>query len=401
MPQTQRVNERETMLYTPAFWAMALANLCHTASFSAFFLLPLYILEHGGNQGDIGVIMGVFALASAICRPWVAEMIDRIGRKRSYTLGCILMVVAPFLYIAVQEPLGSGYPLLLLVRAAHGVGLAICFTAVFTFMADILPQHRLNEGIGMFGISGLLGIAIGPVLAESTLEHFGFIGLFLSGSGLAAIALLVHQPLQESSAAGETRGRETFFGLLRREKFIVVGLLALLFGFGLAATGGFVAPLAEERGLGFISVYFFCYSGGAIAVRFCGGRFADYLGENRVLPYSIILYMAGIFLLPLTHSQLLLCSAGVLSGTGHGLLFPLLNTMAVRNEPATVRGKATGIFTGGIDTGIFAGSVILGYIGDWFGINALFLCAGLSMASALALFRFRSSRSTAQVQKVP
>ena len=38
------------MLYTPAFWAMALANLCHTASFSAFFLLPLYILEHGGMR---------------------------------------------------------------------------------------------------------------------------------------------------------------------------------------------------------------------------------------------------------------------------------------------------------------------------------------------------------------
>ncbi len=34
------------MLYTPAFWAMAVANLCHTASFSAFFLLPLYKI-HG------------------------------------------------------------------------------------------------------------------------------------------------------------------------------------------------------------------------------------------------------------------------------------------------------------------------------------------------------------------
>ncbi|HKJ28803.1 MAG TPA: MFS transporter, partial [Desulfuromonadales bacterium] len=95
------------MLYTPAFWAMALANLCHTASFSAFFLLPLYILEHGGNQGDIGVVMGIFALASAISRPWVAEMIDRIGRKRSYTLGSILMLASPFLYLGIQDPLGS------------------------------------------------------------------------------------------------------------------------------------------------------------------------------------------------------------------------------------------------------------------------------------------------------
>jgi MFS family permease len=382
------------MLYTPAFWAMALANLCHTASFSAFFLLPLYILNHGGNQGDIGVIMGVFALASAIFRPWVAEMIDRIGRKRSYTLGSLLMVVAPLLYVFIQEPLGAGYPLFLLLRAVHGVGLAICFTAVFTYMADILPQDRLNEGIGMFGISGLLGVAIGPVLAETVLEQFGFPGVFLTAGALAAVALCVHLPLRESRQERGPAVKTTFFGLLKREKFIVVGLLSLLFGFGLAATGGFVAPLAEQRNLGFISVYFFCYSGGAIAVRFGGGWLADSFGEKRILPYSIVLYMTGLFLLPFTYSQITLCVAGVLSGIGHGLLFPLLNTMAVRDEPAAIRGKVTGIFTGGIDTGIFAGSLALGYIGDWFGLNVLFVCAGLSMAIALLLFRFRNSFST-------
>jgi len=383
------------MVYTPAFWAMALANLCHTASFSAFFLLPLFVLDHGGNQGDIGVIMGVFALASALCRPWVAEMIDRIGRKRSYTVGSLLMLVSPFLYIFIQDPLGATYPLFLLLRAVHGIGLAICFTAVFTFMADILPPDRLNEGIGMFGISGLLGIAIGPVVAEITLEHFGFFGLFLTAGALAAVALFVHQPLQESCRERRSTQEITFFGLLKRKKFIAVGLLALLFGFGVAATGGFVAPLAEERNLGFISVYFFCYSGGAIAVRFIGGWLADSLGEKRILPYGIAFYMAGLFLLPFTYNQVTLCAAGILSGIGHGLLFPLLNTMAVRDEPAAIRGKATGIFTGGIDTGIFAGSLMLGYIGDWFGLDVLFVCAGLSMATALVLLHFRNSRSAA------
>src|SRR5210317_1717001 len=107
------------MVYTASFWAMALANLCHTASFSAFFLLPLYVLDHGGDQGDIGVVMGLFALASAACRPWVAEMIDRIGRKRSYTLGSLLMVVSPFLYIFIHDPLGSDYLPFLLLRALH------------------------------------------------------------------------------------------------------------------------------------------------------------------------------------------------------------------------------------------------------------------------------------------
>src|SRR5512139_140253 len=109
------------MLYTPAFWAMAVANLAQTASFSAFFLLPLYLLAAGGNRGDIGVVMGSFALASAVCRPWVAEMIDRIGRKRSYTLGSVIMVVAPLLHLGFSDPLGAGYPWQLLLRAGHGI----------------------------------------------------------------------------------------------------------------------------------------------------------------------------------------------------------------------------------------------------------------------------------------
>ena len=217
---------------------MALANLCHTASFSAFFLLPLYVLEQGGSQGDVGMVMGIFSMASAVCRPWISSMIDRIGRKRSYTLGSILMLTAPLLYLGLHDPLGTYYPLFILLRLMHGVGLAICFTAVFTFMADILPQGRLNEGIGMFGISGLLGIALGPILAEATLARYGFTGLFLVAGSLAATALLAHQPLQESHTrhTSTTDRHVSFFGLLKREKFIVVGLLSLMFGVGLAAT---------------------------------------------------------------------------------------------------------------------------------------------------------------------
>jgi MFS family permease len=377
------------MIYTPAFWAMAVANFSQTASFSAFFLLPLYLLDHGGNRGDVGVVMGTSALASAFCRPWVSEMIDRIGRKRSFTLGNVVMVAAPLAYLGLADPLGAGYPWLLLLRVVHGIGMAICFTAVFTYMADILPLDRFNEGIGMFGISGLVGAAAGPLVAEAILRHSGYPGLFVAAAGFALLSLIVHLPLSESHPPALRKDDPSFFVLLGRGKFIIVALLSLLFGLGLAATGNFVAPLAAERNLGVISPYYLCYSAGAIATRFVGGRLADHFGENRLLPWGIGTYVLGLALLPGTHGALLLNLAGILAGIGHGLLFPVLNTLAVRGEPGAVRGKATGIFTGGIDTGIFAGSLILGYIGEWFGLPALFWAAGAGMAGGLLLFGFR------------
>jgi len=376
------------MIYTPAFWAMAVANFAQTASFSAFFLLPLYLIDHGGHGGDVGVVMGSFALASAICRPWVSEMIDRIGRKRSYTLGSVIMVAAPLVHLAFVDPLGSGYPWLLLLRAGHGIGMAICFTAVFTYMADILPADRFNEGIGMFGISGLAGIAAGPLAAEAVVHLAGYRGLFLAAAGFSLLSLVVHLPLAESHTPVRSRRGPSFFILLGRGKFIIIALLSLLFGFGLAGTGNFVAPLAAERGLGVVSSYYLCYSAGAIGTRFFGGQLADRYGENLLLPWGITLYVLGLVLLPGVDGTLLLNLAGAFAGAGHGLLFPTLNTLAVRDEPGEVRGKATGIFTGAIDAGCFAGSLLLGYIGQWLGLTTLFWVAGAGMAGGLLLFRF-------------
>ena len=375
------------MLYTPAFWALFAANLTTVASFAAFFLFPLFITEHGGGEGEIGLVMGVFALASTLSRPWVAEVIDRFGRKKSYCLGALFMAVLPLAYLPFLN--GIAYAPLLLLRAAHGVALAICFTAVFTYVADLIPPERLNEGIGIFGISGLTGLAIGPLLAEGVLRRFGFPSFFLLSAALAGLAFFLILPLRENEPAGKIRSRHSFFALLRQRKFLVVAGLSILFGFGLAATGNFVAPLAEERGIPVISIFFLAYSAAAIGIRLIGGRLTDRIGESRMLPYALVVSAAGILTLTLVTGTLTLALAGLLAGCGHGLLFPVLNTLAVRGEPFEVRGKATGIFTGSIDAGTFLGSFLLGLVGDMAGLSPLFAVAGAALLLGLALARFR------------
>lgn len=379
------------MLYTPAFAALFAANLALVASFSAFFLFPLFITAHGGSQQDIGVIMGIFALASALCRPWVAEMIDRLGRKNSYSLGCIIMTLMPLLHLFLQGPLANYYLPLLLLRIVHGIGLAICFTAVFTFIVDLIPEQRLNEGIGMFGTSGLIGLAVGPAIAEPILENYGFSAFFLTAAAMAALGLLLHLPVEDKHRQQPVSAvvSPSFFTLLKQRKQLISGGLAVLFGFGLAATGNFIAPLAEQRQLNHISLYYLAYSCAAVGVRFVAGRLADRIGEQQIIPWGLVLAASGLLLLPLVHGNLLLLSVGFIFGIGHGLLFPALNAMAIRNEPYNVRGKITGIFTGGIDAGAFCGALILGIVGEMAGYNSLFLCAGLVVLTGLFLFRAR------------
>jgi len=378
------------MLYTPAFAALFLTNLMIVASFAGFFLFPLFITAHGGSETDIGLLMGSFALASAACRPWVSEMIDSLGRKRSYTVGSLIMTLAPLCYLPLTGDLENFFWPLMLLRVIHGVGIAICFTAVFTFIVDLIPAERLNEGIGMFGTSGLLGLAIGPALAELVIDLGGFPALFICSAILAGGGLLVHLPVKEVKRAPADRSETNgFFKLLMQRKHLLIALMAGVFGFGVAATSTFVAPLAEQRGIGFISSYYLAYSAAAVGIRLVAGRVADHFGEAHILPWGLALSAAGLFFLPYCDSSALLVVSGLLSGTGHGLLFPSLNAMAIRGEAYAVRGKVTGIFTGSIDGGAFVGSITLGLIGEFAGLSVLFFCAAGIMLLAFPLLLLR------------
>lgn len=384
-------------LYTPRFFTLAVANFCVLSSFGAFFMFPLFVLEKGGTESDIGIIMGAFALASVVCRPWISQMIDRTGRKRTYSIGLLSMSIAPLVYLAFKGNLDEFYPAVIAVRICHGVGFALCITAAFTFVADIIPANRLNEGLGIFGVSGLTGSALGPAVAEFIIRRFGFDILFMTAGAVAFVGFLCHLPVKETYRATMKMGEDSFFELFQNPRVMTVAVLAALFGFGLAASNGFVSPLANDRSLEFISLYYIAYSLAAVLTRLFGARLADRFGEDRIIPYALALTGMGLLGLIPVRSSALLMTSGFMGGVGHGFLYPSLNALALRGETVAVRGRITGIFTGSIDAGVFGGSVVLGYVGKWAGFTTLFMTAGSALMVALWIFliqRMRLGRRT-------
>lgn len=383
------------MLYSRTFFALAIANLACLSSFGTFFLFPLFITGHGGDQVDIGIAMGAFSLASVLCRPWISDMIDRVGRKKSYALGSLIMTVLPLAYLFFKGNLYTFYLPLVLVRVVHGVGFAICITAAFTYMADVIPKERLNEGFGMFGVSGLVGSATGPVIAEFVIQKAGFDLLFVTASAMACIGLIIQFTLKETYVHVLRTTDSSFFLVLQKKRVLLVAIIALLFGIGLAAVNGFVAPFASERRIAFISLYYIAYSAAAILTRVFGGTIVDRMGENRIIPYGLFIMAAGLFAMVFMKGGALLLASGFLTGCGHGLLYPALNTRAIRGEPQSIRGKITGAYTGSIDAGVFIGSILLGYVGELAGFQALFLTAGAALIIGLVIFRGDMSREKA------
>ena len=377
------------MLYSPVFIAMSFVNLLTVSSFGMFFLFPFFISNHGGTKSDIGIIMGIFALSAVIFRPWISDMIDRIGRKRSYTVGSIIMGSFPLFYLLFQGNLSTFYLQLIVIRIFHGIGLALCFTAAFTYIADIVPKERLNEGIGIFGVSGIIGLAIGPAIGELIIRKYEFPAFFLASAAIATLGLLIQIFLPESYAHAAKKAQQSFFSILKKKKMIVVAILALIFGFSLSASGSFIAPFAQEINIAFVSLYYICYSTAAVLTRLIGGKLADRVGEKKIIPPALILTGLGLIILVLLNGNFILAISGIMSGCGHGFLFPCLNSLAIRGEPISIRGKINGVFTGGLDSGTLAGSITLGYIGDWAGFQMLFLIAGLVVFLGLLVLKIR------------
>jgi len=375
------------MPYSRTFFSLAVANLACLSSFGTFFLFPLFISAHGGDQVDIGIIMGAFALSSVLCRPWISDMIDRIGRKKSYAAGSMIMTLMPLAYLFFRGALDSFYLALIMVRVVHGIGFAICITAAFTYIADIIPSERLNGGLGIFGISGLVGTALGPALAEILIDRAGFDLLFIVAAALSCVGLIIQHPLKDTYVRVAKPVESSFFLVLQKKRVFMIAAIALLFGFGLAAVNGFVAPYASERRISFISLYYIAYSFAAMLTRLLGGSFVDRQGEDKIIPYALSLTGGGLLLMVLMKESRLLFFSGFMTGCGHGLLYPALIAHAIRGEPRDVRGKITGAYTGSVDAGAFVGSVILGYVGELVGFQALFLAAGAAVLCAIFIFR--------------
>ncbi len=381
------IPEKIASLYTPQFFLLWIANFFAFMSLSVFFLFPLFIMDNGGSKSDIGIMMGAMMLSSVLFRPWVSQMVDTIGRKRSYFLGTLILIGMPLAHIPLKGDISGYYGMLVLLRILHGIGIGIGFTAAYTFISDIVPDSRLNEGLGIFGLNGLIGIAAGPAIAEPIIQTYGFTVFFITSSVMGLVSLILQFFLRETLQLKLNNERgPSFFAVLKRKKVLGIVMITLFFGMGMATQSSFVAPYVQHLGLPNISIYFLAYSGGAILTRVFGSRVADRLGEERIVPWAFALNSIGFLsMIAVTNNGLLILS-GFITGTGHGFLFPCLNALAVRNEPAEIRGKISGIFTGSMDGGNLMGSVMMGYIGDWFGFKMIFIVTFLLLMTGLAAF---------------
>lgn len=369
-------------------WAWYIANLVNFLSMCCHMsatLLPLYWKQSGFQDWQIGWLAASFSTAAIFSRIGLGYGLQRWGRKPFLLFGAILLNATAGIYAY----LGDQFFDWMALRTVQGIGLACYITAILTWVADRSPPARIGQLQGIFGVSGLLGAAAGPFVAEKVYRAYGFQSMFgtIFIAGLVCSLLVATlpesdpEPLEHHSPVGTST--------INIWSFKAMILVTLPFGWVTGTVITFIAPFVESVGLQQVGLYFAGFSVASVCVRIFASESIDRLSSNtlvRLSGGSLALGAFSIAALSISPQTELLVTAALLNGLGHGFLFPGLSTYIVRQTNRAQRGSGLALFTGTFDVGILFGGLVSGYVAQDFGYAGAFLLGSVLMVAGIPVF---------------
>lgn len=304
-------------------------------TFALFIHYAGFLTELGADPAQIGLIVGVGSIGSLVLRPYVGQLMDRIGRLPLIHAGNLINVVSTALYLTVSSISWWVYTLTIV----HGFAEAILYTALTTYGADIIPADRRTEGLSFFGVSGQLPIALGGLLGDFILRRSDYSMLFTVSAAIGGLALVSGLALTEAkrSASADAKG---FLYAVRQKPLLPLWLITSTFAVAVVSFFTFLKTYVIDTGVGSVGTFFALYSLTAILLRVVGNRLPRLFGELRVLVASQVSLALGLVSLALAHSDTAVALSGVLCGAGHGFAFPILYSLVVTRSDEADRGSA-------------------------------------------------------------
>ena len=393
------------------------ANYCKvmTANFALFFafyvltpLLPLYLSEHFGATKDvIGLVLSGYTLTALLFRPFSGFVVDTFPRKTvllvSYTAFAIFFAG----YLAASTLL-----LFTIVRTLHGGPFGALTVANSTVAIDVLPSSRRTEGIGYYGLSNNLAMAIAPTVGifiyryTHSFELLFWLALVIAVIGLTVDATVTLPQKFQDKPSGKAAAS---FSLSWDRFFLVrgwlLGLNMVAFGFCFGVLSNYLAIYGKETmGItGGTGTYFMLCSVGLILSRLQGGRA---LRQGRVthnaasgmcislVGYTLFILMPTLLKLSIVNYQLSIIlgyyGSALLIGLGNGHMWPAFQNMTISVAPNSKRGTANSTILVSWDVGMGLGILLGGVISELAGYGAAFWTVAAVNAIGVLLFFMRT-----------
>ncbi|MDH4219524.1 MAG: MFS transporter [Candidatus Aminicenantes bacterium] len=376
------------MIWNRSFLVALIGYFFLFMSVTLFFIFPLFFEQFNASRTRIGWIMGVHSLLAVFMRPIFGRLIDMRGRKNISLFGiAFLIIVLPFYHL-----INDAGSLPLILRALTGIGWGISMTATMTICSDLAPVTRLAQSMGIIGVAGLLSAALGPLLAEEIVRHFGFGGLFNTSLLFLIMSFVCVAWTKEVIRPNHNK----HFHIPESLKHVAVLSIFLIFilpvfhGTVRGAVVNFIALFGKSIPLDRVGPFFVAFSTAAILARFLLGDLSDRLGRKKVVFPSVCIISLNLFLISQVQSIWMFVLTGLIGGFGQGLIFPALSTYIIDILGKENKGFAISLYLTFFDVGMGFGSALFGWISDLYGYRWMYLIAGLMFFLAGVVFAWKA-----------
>lgn len=354
--------------------------------FSAFQLLPAIpfrILELGGSKAEAGWFLSVYTFASAFAAPLMGNVADHVGRRRLLVIASVLFIGFSFAYGIVRQ-----LPLLLLIGAIHGSIWSAILSSASAIMSEFIPESRRTQGFAYWGLASTGAMAVAPA-AGLYLFRFGW-GTLCNELAMLSVVMAVWALLLPSTEGptlrGVTKMREAWDWRVIRTTF---SLTVAAFGYGGVMT--YAAILAIERQVTPPSIYLTVYAISLVIFRICFSHLGDRLGAKRMLYPSLALVPIAFFILAAAHQRWQMVLSASVFGVGFGGAYPAFVSFVLEHTDASRRARTFGSIVWAFDTGIGTGSLLVGAIGEHFGLGIAFAMAAALSCLSIPIFAWTST----------
>ncbi|HVE69941.1 MAG TPA: MFS transporter [Thermoanaerobaculia bacterium] len=359
------------------------------ASFFSLFqllpVIPLRIVDLGGDKSTAGMFLLVYTLSSALAAPIMGTLADHVGRRRMLVTASLFFVVFSLAYGLVPY-----LPAVLLIAVVHGALWSSILSAAGALMTDYIPAERRVEGLAYWGLAPTAAMFLAPLLGF-LLYRFGW---FVLCAEIAALSLIT--AFWASRLEGDVvRDRAKAFPHAREVwdlDVIAVTLSLAVVAFGYGGITSYAGILAIERGIHPESLFFIAFAIGTFVIRIFVPRLGDRHGPKVLLYPAFVVMPVALLVLAYAYTRITMIVAGTLFGFGLGLAFPAFMTFVMAHTADDRRARTFGSVILGFDTGIGVGSFILGSIAQRASLETAFTIAAGVACLSIPIFLVTSRR---------
>jgi MFS family permease len=347
-------------------------------------VLPNYARSFGVGYDAVGLLVAGFSFARLIADPFCGRFIDRYGERRMSALGAVSVGIT-----SIAAGLAPNFTLLLIFRSVGGLGSAVFFAALLSFLLRAVPSERsgrvMSVFFGAFNVGIIAGAPVGGLIAgrlglASPLHVYG---VFCFGA-----AWLFWRAIYDPERGVEDRSAG-WRHLPRTRPFAAALFVNLAYLWFVGAVYSTLTPLfgRDTLHLDLAAVGF------AIAVAtltelivlFPAGKATDARGRRAVLVPSLTALAVMSAALGLTSVPIvffvLMGIMGVASGFAGVPPAPMLGDVT----PPELKGTAVGLFRFCGDLGFVLGPLVAGWTADAFGFTSAFAITAVPVLIAMAL----------------